>query len=60
LIAPRSSWILQTAYGFLVASIEDLPQSAGKVELAAGMNRLAVERGWGYYDIDHLELVPVK
>src|SRR5665213_2050372 len=33
-------------------------QSAGKVELAAGNNTLAIERGWGYYDINSLDLVP--
>ncbi len=27
-------------------------QPAGKVELAAGRNTLAIERGWGYYDIN--------
>jgi len=31
---------------------------AGKVELAAGRNTLAVERGWGYYDINALDLTP--
>ena len=33
-------------------------QSAGKVELVAGRNSLAVERGWGYYYINALDLVP--
>jgi mannan endo-1,4-beta-mannosidase len=33
-------------------------QAAGKVELKAGTNRIAIERGWGYYDVDYIELVP--
>ena len=33
-------------------------QAAGKVELTAGRNTLAVERGWGYYYINSLDLVP--
>ncbi len=33
-------------------------QSVGKVELTSGPNTLAVERGWGYYDINSLDLVP--
>ena len=33
-------------------------QAAGKVELTAGRNTLAVERGWGYYYINALDLVP--
>ncbi len=31
---------------------------AGKVELTAGRNTLAVERGWGYYDINSMDLTP--
>ena len=31
---------------------------AGKVELTAGRNTLAIERGWGYYDINALDLTP--
>ncbi len=31
---------------------------AGKVELAAGRNTLAIERGWGYYFINAVDLVP--
>ena len=31
---------------------------AGKVELTAGRNTLAIERGWGYYDINTLDLTP--
>ena len=32
--------------------------TTGKVELAAGRNTLAVERGWGYYDINSMDLMP--
>jgi mannan endo-1,4-beta-mannosidase len=32
--------------------------AAGKVELTAGTNTLAVEKGWGYFDIDYVELTP--
>ena len=31
---------------------------AGKVELLAGQNMLAVERGWGYYSVNALDLRP--
>jgi len=31
---------------------------AGKVELTAGRNTLAIERGWGYYDINSVDLTP--
>ena len=34
--------------------------SSGKVELKAGENTVEIDRGWGYYDIDALDLVPVK
>ncbi len=30
----------------------------GKIELKAGTNTLAIERGWGYYEIDALDLEP--
>ena len=30
----------------------------GKVELAAGANTLEIQRGWGYYEIDAVDLVP--
>jgi mannan endo-1,4-beta-mannosidase len=30
-----------------------------KVELQAGANTIAVEKGWGYYDIDAIDIVPV-
>lgn len=32
----------------------------GKVELKQGDNEISVERGWGYYDLDYLELTPAK
>lgn len=32
--------------------------NAGKVELNDGPNTLAIERGWGYFDIDALDLTP--
>ncbi len=32
--------------------------SAGKVELRAGPNTIEVTRGWGYFDVDYVELVP--
>lgn len=34
--------------------------SAGKVELVAGENTVAIERGWGYFQINSIELVPTK
>ena len=33
-------------------------QDAGRVELREGENEVAIERGWGYYDVDYLDLVP--
>lgn len=33
--------------------------SAGKVGLKAGVNTLIIEKGWGYYDLDSIELAPV-
>lgn len=35
-------------------------QAAGKVELRAGTNTLAMEKGWGYFDVDYIELVPAN
>ena len=35
-------------------------QAAGKVELADGSNMIAVEKGWGWYDLDYIELTPAK
>ncbi|MDR3692516.1 MAG: glycosyl hydrolase [Fimbriimonas sp.] len=32
--------------------------NAGKVELTAGRNVIEVERGWGYFDLDYVELIP--
>ena len=31
----------------------------GRVELKDGHNTLALEKGWGYYDIDALDLMPI-
>ncbi|AIE86162.1 glycosyl hydrolase [Fimbriimonas ginsengisoli] len=33
---------------------------AGKVELVEGDNEIALGKGWGYYDIDYIELRPSK
>ncbi len=33
-------------------------QPAGQVELKDGANTVAIEKGWGYYDIDALDLSP--
>jgi len=33
-------------------------QAAGRVELKGGANTVEIDRGWGYYDIDALDLVP--
>jgi len=35
-------------------------QSTGKVELQKGTNTIAVEKGWGWYDLDYIELTPAK
>jgi len=32
--------------------------AAGKAELREGANTLAIEKGWGWYDVDYVELVP--
>lgn len=32
--------------------------AAGAVELRSGANDLSIEKGWGYYDIDYIELSP--
>jgi mannan endo-1,4-beta-mannosidase len=32
--------------------------NGGKVELVNGPNTIAIGRGWGYYDIDALDLIP--
>jgi len=34
--------------------------NAGKVELTEGPNTVAIERGWGYYDIDYIDLIPTS
>ena len=33
-------------------------QPAGKVELTEGVNTVEIDRGWGYYDVDALDLTP--
>ena len=33
-------------------------QPAGRVELADGVNTVEMDRGWGYYDVDALDLTP--
>jgi mannan endo-1,4-beta-mannosidase len=33
-------------------------QAVGTVELAVGKNEIAVRKGWGFYDVDYLELTP--
>jgi hypothetical protein len=33
--------------------------TAGKVELRAGANTVVLAKGWGYYDIDAIDFVPV-
>lgn len=32
--------------------------AAGKTELRAGANKLTIEKGWGYFDVDRIDLVP--
>lgn len=34
--------------------------SAGKVQLKNGTNTVEIDKGWGYFDVDYLEFVPVK
>lgn len=36
------------------------PHSAGRLELVAGENTISFERGWGYYDVDYIELEPTS
>ncbi len=33
-------------------------QDAGKVQLQAGVNTVTIQRGWGYFDINSVDLVP--
>jgi len=49
--AKTSALLPKTGDAFASASL-------GKVELKAGANTLAIEKGWGYYDVDALDLVP--
>jgi mannan endo-1,4-beta-mannosidase len=32
---------------------------AGLIELSAGQNSIAIERGWGYYDVDSIDIASV-
>ena len=49
------------ASGMFAASPERFSvASAGKVELKEGDNILSIERGWGYYQIDALDLTPAS
>lgn len=51
--AKTSAMLPQTGEGFSTVSL-------GKVELRDGQNTLAIEKGWGYYDVDALDLVPAQ
>jgi mannan endo-1,4-beta-mannosidase len=46
--------------GILVPTADDVfgKQSLGKVELVAGHNEIIIHRGWGYFDVDSLDLTP--
>jgi mannan endo-1,4-beta-mannosidase len=33
-------------------------RDVGKVELKAGENEISIDRGWGHYDVDYLDLKP--
>lgn len=46
----------------MFAGTEDVfaTTSAGKVELRAGANTLEIDKGWGYFDVDYIDLVPAK
>jgi mannan endo-1,4-beta-mannosidase len=35
-----------------------ITQSLGKVELVAGQNEIVIHRGWGYFDVDSIDLTP--
>ena len=49
--AKNSGMFAPTGDGFAI-------QAAGRVELQAGPNTLELQKGWGYYDVDALDLVP--
>jgi mannan endo-1,4-beta-mannosidase len=46
--------------GILAPTADDSfgKQSLGKVELLAGQNEIIIHRGWGYFDVDSLDLTP--
>ena len=46
--------------GMFAASKTFATVPAGKVELVNGANTVAVERGWGYFQIDRIELTSAK
>ena len=48
----KSSGMLSDSKGAFIT------QSAGKVELTEGANTVEIDRGWGYYDVDALDLTP--
>ena len=45
--------------GTFAATDEFAVEMAGKIVLKNGANTIALEKGWGYYDVDFLDLVPV-
>lgn len=49
-----------TTYSGLFPGTEEgfATHRAGRVELRPGRNTIAIERGWGYFDIDYLEFIP--
>lgn len=46
------------ASGMLPATATFATVPGGKVELLAGANTVEIDRGWGYYEIDALDLTP--
>ncbi len=45
--------------GMLAATKNEFAtRNAGKVELTAGANTVEMQRGWGYYDLDAIDLTP--
>ncbi len=50
----------QGASGTFQQNLDFGVHAAGKFELRGGKNRIVLEKGWGYYDIDRIELVPAQ
>ncbi len=50
--AKTSGMLAPTGEGFATSSL-------GRIELREGENSIAIEKGWGYYDVDSLDFVPV-